>query len=52
MRDFHRDWRRWSRIERIGFVFLAIARAIGVPAALGVSGHRATPSIGAAGRLP
>jgi hypothetical protein len=39
MRDFVRDWRRWSKAERVAAVMLASGLVIGLPALLAVS-HR------------
>ena len=37
MRDIVRDWRRWSRAERVTAVLIVTILMVGVPLALGVS---------------
>lgn len=39
MRDFRRDWRRWTRAERIAFILLATVMVVSVPVAFGASVH-------------
>lgn len=34
MRDFQRDWIRWTRAERVSAIFIVVALMIGVPTAL------------------
>ena len=34
MRDLKADWRRWTRVERIGAVFIALGMSSMVPALL------------------
>ena len=33
-KDFHRDWRRWNRAERVSATLLGILVTIGLPAAV------------------
>ncbi len=52
MRDFRRDWRRWTRAERVFAIVLAVAVAVGVPVALANYGHAASAGAShSAGRL-
>lgn len=37
MRDIVKDWRRWSRVERVTAVLIVTILMIGVPLALGAS---------------
>jgi len=39
MRDFVRDWQRWTRIERLMAVLVAVMVLIAVPTALAINLH-------------
>jgi hypothetical protein len=38
LRDFRRDWRRWSAGDRIGAMLTALV-ALGAPAAMHITAH-------------
>ncbi len=37
--DFHRDWKRWTRAERMSAALLGALAAISVPAAILINAH-------------